>query len=199
MPRPKTYSPSKLIEDALLQFWLVGYNATSIDELVQATGSSRRALYDTYGGKRQLFLACFPHYQTSIVDPAFARVEQRGATLSDVADYFEAQILNAEDIGLPGPGCFVANAATETAPHDDDVRELVLAHNERLKGGFANVLAKMGDKLSAAEIDQLAMAFVIFTNGLWSMSRVIADATMLRAAVAQFLQQIEGAFGHGTN
>ncbi|MEM6902905.1 MAG: acetate--CoA ligase family protein, partial [Pseudomonadota bacterium] len=40
------------------------------------------------------------------------------ADLDAIAQYFETQISAAEQAGLPGPGCFVANAATEVAPHD---------------------------------------------------------------------------------
>jgi TetR/AcrR family transcriptional regulator, transcriptional repressor for nem operon len=199
MPRPRSYSQSKLIDDALLQFWRCGFNATSIDDLVIATGTSRRALYGSYGGKRELFLACFPRYQSTIVDAAFARVERADATLSEVAAYLETQIAAAEIAGLPGPGCFVANAATETAPHDPEIRKLVQQHNGRLKRGFAAIVEKAARRPSSNEVDRLATTFVVFANGLWSMSRVTADAHELRAAAKQFLDYVEGSLAHDTN
>jgi TetR/AcrR family transcriptional regulator, transcriptional repressor for nem operon len=197
MARSKSYSTDSLLESALGQFWNAGFYASSIDDLVTATGTSRRALYGGFGSKEGLFLACFPQYQASVVDPAFARVEQSGATLSNVESYFEHQIAGAEAAGLPGPGCFVANAATEVAPHNESVRDLVQAHNARLKRGFANALSNScAEPLPADALDGLAMTIVLFANGLWSASRVIENGDELRTVAADFIKLIKGRLDH---
>ena len=121
-----------------------GYNATSLDDLVNATGVSRHGIYGDFGGKRALFLASLDHYSEAVVTPAFAEVEAGGADLTTVAGYFEHQIRRAEGPGLPGRGCLMANTMTEVAPRDDEVRKLVSAHADRLRYGFANALAKCG-------------------------------------------------------
>jgi len=38
-------------------FWAEGYEATSMQDLVEAMGINRGSLYGTFGGKRALFLA----------------------------------------------------------------------------------------------------------------------------------------------
>ncbi len=38
-------------------FWRKGYEATSIDDLVQATGINRASMYGTFGSKEGLLLA----------------------------------------------------------------------------------------------------------------------------------------------
>lgn len=151
-----------------------------MDDLVRVTGSSRHALYAEFGGKRDLFLACFAPYRDQVVSPAFAQVEAPGAGLPQIAAYFETQIARAETAGLPGPGCLVANTATELAPHDPDAAAEVARHNARLAAGFANALRN----------DELAYALVVFATGLWSLSRVTDDADGLRRAVKLFLASI---------
>lgn len=190
MPRSRSHTKYSLATSAMKQFWMHGYEATSLDDLVKSTGVSRHGIYGDYGGKRALFLASLHAYQTSIVTPAFANVEIDNANLDAVAVYFEHQINRADNMGLPGPGCLIANTMTEVAPHDDDVRKLVDEHNARLWRGFRNALRNEGPKLSENEIDSLAISMVVFAQGLWSASRVTSEASSLRQAVHTFLNLI---------
>ena len=188
MPRPRSFDPDTLADAALTQFWQRGYCATSMDDLVSATGVSRYGIYAAFGDKHGLYLACFARYRENVVTPAFLRVEAPGAGLPEIAGYFEHQIAAAEGVGLPGPGCFVANAATETAPHDPGAAAEVAAHNDRLRAGFARALETAGHRDPA-----LPEALLTFATGLWSLSRVTGDAGPLRKAVASFLALLERA------
>lgn len=192
MPRKMTFTTEALIDQALHYFWEHGFYGSSMDKLVQATGVSRHGIYTQFGGKKPLFLACFDHYQDVVVTPAFQVVERPGADLESVAQYFEFQIARGESVGLPGPGCLVANSATEIASADADVMSKVEQHNLRLKKGFQAALQQhfSDSKKSAKHIKDRAELMVIFTNGLWSMSRVVNDASFLRQSVKTFLQLI---------
>ncbi|WP_172300432.1 TetR/AcrR family transcriptional regulator [Pseudoruegeria sp. HB172150] len=190
MPRPKSHTQEDLTERALKTFWRAGYEATSMDDLVTATGVSRHGIYSAFGGKRELFLACFPRYRELVVRPAFSAVEEPGAGLAEIAGYFEHQISAAEAQGLPGPGCFVANSATEVAPHDAEVLAAVAAHNGRLQRGFAEALRTAGEP--EGEVEAVAATVVTFATGLWSLSRVVEDADVLRRSVATFMDMLKG-------
>lgn len=161
-----------------------------MDDLVQATGVSRHGIYTSFGGKRALFLACFARYQTCVVSPAFEGVEAPEADLGSVATYFETQIARGAAMGLPGPGCFVANSATEVAPEDAEVMAEVHRHNDRLAQGFAGALQNSAPALDQGRVEELAQVMVIFTNGLWVQSRRVADADDLRRSVGTFLNLI---------
>ncbi|MEM9850854.1 MAG: TetR/AcrR family transcriptional regulator, partial [Pseudomonadota bacterium] len=172
-------------------FWTGGYNATSMDALVAATGVSRHGIYKNFPDKHALYLACFDAYQAAIVSPAFDVVEDPAADLDAIAQYFETQISAADQAGLPGPGCFVANAATEVAPHDHATAEMVTAHNKRLRAGFANALRNALPELDNPARDALADACLVFATGVWSLSRVATDPAPLRAAVGAFLHVLK--------
>ncbi len=191
MPRAKSHSPDGLAAAAMDVFWRRGYEATSMEDLVAATGVSRHGIYGDFGGKHDLFLAGFEIYDREIVTPAFGSVEAPGADLDTVAAYFEHQIALAEHIGLPGPGCLVANTATEVAPHDAAALEKVHAHHGRLHGGFRNALANEAGEGSDVDLGSLVEALVIFAQGLWSASRVTDDAEALRRAVRAHLQTLK--------
>jgi TetR/AcrR family transcriptional repressor of nem operon len=187
MPRPTSFTSTQIADRALQHFWSHGFHASAMDDLVKATGVSRHGIYATFGGKKAMFLACFDQYQQSVVTPAFEVVEAEGADLESVAEYFERQIASGEAAGLPGPGCFVANSATEVAPEDADVMALVHQHNDRLRQGFAGALKQTKPTLDPEKILELAEVMVFFTNGLWTASRSVSGADVLREAVRNFL------------
>ncbi|WP_282096462.1 TetR/AcrR family transcriptional regulator [Epibacterium ulvae] len=187
MPRKTSFTSEQLSDRALQHFWLNGFHASSMDDLVKATGVSRHGIYSSFGGKKALFLACFERYQQNIVDPSFEVVETPNASLKNVSDYFELQISMSERVGLPGPGCFVVNSATEVAPSDPDVMAEVTRHNDRLRQGFATILQNSAPHLEPQRIHELADVMVIFTNGLWTQSRTVSDGDVLRKAVQSFL------------
>ena len=187
MPRITSFTSKQLADRALQHFWVNGFHASSMDDLVRATGVSRHGIYTSFGGKKALFLACFDGYQQSVVTPAFEAVEAPNATLQSVSDYFERQISLGESVGLPGPGCFVANSATEVAPSDPDVMAEVAQHNDRLRRGFATALQNTAPHIEPQTANELADVMVIFTNGLWTKSRSVSDGDVLRKAVQNFL------------
>ena len=193
MPRTTSFTPEQLSDRALQHFWTYGFHASSMDDLVKATGVSRHGIYGSFGGKKALFLSCFERYRQSVVTPAFEAVEAPDATLRSVADYFERQISLGESVGLPGPGCFVANSATEVAPGDPDVMAEVARHNDRLRRGFASALRNTAPHLEPQRTHELAGVMVIFTNGVWTKSRSVSDGDVLRKAVQSFLALIEDA------
>ena len=47
-------------------FWERGYEATSVDDLVQCMGINRFSLYSTFGGKHQLFVAALERYRLNV-------------------------------------------------------------------------------------------------------------------------------------
>ena len=174
-----------MLEAATRRFWRHGYAGTSVDDLVQATGASRHALYQAFGGKCRLFRECLDFYRDWAVTPAFGRVERPGAGLAEVAAFFEYQIAKSEAAGLPGPGCLFANTMTELAPHDPEVAAQVRGHNERLAAGFARAMANDATRpIDPAELRDLAQFLATSAQGLWSMSRAISDAGLLRRYAA---------------
>jgi TetR/AcrR family transcriptional regulator, transcriptional repressor for nem operon len=191
MPRPASLTADSLVDASMRHFWRHGYHATSMDELVEAIGASRHAIYASFGGKQELYRTGFAAYQRLVVSPAFAGVELPDAGLAAIGDFLEYQIALAEADGLPGPGCLVANAATETAPHDPQIAGEVAVHHARLKAGFARALGNEPNVLSQDEIEALADFLVASTQGLWSMSRAVTSAVPLRAHATTLLSLLK--------
>ena len=194
MPKPRTYDRAELIAAAMEQFWAHGYYATSIQDLVSATGVSRHGLYAEFDDKHGIFLAALEAYLESFVQEAFGRVEAEAASVSQIRDYFEHLIALAEENGLPGPGCLMANTMVEAGPHEAAFKAMVERHLNRLRTGFKRALEtgqRHNEVDRSLDAEQFAEFLTISAQGLWSASRVISDAQHLRAYVDTLLAPIE--------
>jgi TetR/AcrR family transcriptional regulator, transcriptional repressor for nem operon len=196
MPRPKAHTHDDLISKSMMHFWRHGYDATSMDDLVRATGVSRHGIYAEASGKEGLFLACLNNYSETVVTPAFSVVEQSGADLSAVAAFFDYQIAAGERARLTSLGCLMANTMTEVAPRDPAVAKIVSGHNERLRSGFRVALENTTLQFPATRaplaLDNLAVALVVFANGLWSLGRSNATPTDMRGAAYEMIRSLHG-------
>lgn len=194
MPKPKAYDRAELINAAMEQFWAHGFYATSIRDLVNATGVSRHGLYAEFEDKHGIFLAALETYLDTFVQEAFGRVEAEGAAVGQIRDYFEHLIALGEENGLPGPGCLMANTMVEAGPHELAFKALVERHLARLRAGFESAL-KAGQERGEVDptLDPKGFSefLAISAQGLWSASRMISDAAHLRAYVDTLLAPIE--------
>lgn len=62
MARLREFIPEERLVLARDLFWEKGFSATSMDDLVKATGLVRSSIYTTYGDKRALFILCLQNY-----------------------------------------------------------------------------------------------------------------------------------------
>lgn len=184
MTRSRSMSRNKLVESATYLFWERGYHASSISDLVQATQVGRGGIYSDFGGKEQLFHACLAFYRERFADPAIALLDAEPDGLAAIEAYFAHFIALHARHGLPGPGCFIANAMTEAAPQDAEVFAFVARHSADLHAAFSRALARVNAPNSAALDDgsreKLAQFLVTASQGLWSYARNVQDITVLK-------------------
>ena len=117
MGRPRTFDTDRAVESAAALFATHGYEGTSVDDLVTATGVHRGSLYKVFGSKRSLHLTALRHHlDHEIADTAAI------ATLADPEQALAAAIASYDN--GPASGLLLL-AAAERAPHDADVAALV--------------------------------------------------------------------------
>jgi TetR/AcrR family transcriptional repressor of nem operon len=202
MGRPKLIDRATTMDRVTTLFWRRGYFSSSVEDIVAVAGVGRSALYAEFSDKRGLFLAILDAYSSGFVVEALAPLERPDAGLEAISSYFWRLAEEASRLGLPGPGCLMANAMTEVAPHDPEVAERVRAHLARLRVAFRAALANATTSGALPEntrIDGRADALVIAAQGLWSTSRLCRSGDELSAhvdaVVTTFLP--EGANGYG--
>lgn len=139
MGRNRTFDEADVIERCAAAFRSTGYEGTSIDDLVQATGLHRGSLYKAFGSKRGLFLEALR--QTSnpprVSDPprdggqhAHAPRERRQqeSTRDDSARDDSTPEESARSASTPEERTdLLLVALMELAPRDPEIRTLAFA------------------------------------------------------------------------
>lgn len=149
------------IEAAKELFWVRGYDETSIDDLVEATGMNRYALYGHFGGKRELFLAALENYfdERRVVffsvlsDPTGGPMD----AIRQVAEY------SIEKMTERGAGCMVLNVAVELGRQHPEIAECADKYLNEMRAAMerALVLARDHGELNPAIDPKVGAALLI--------------------------------------
>ncbi|MEM6934224.1 MAG: helix-turn-helix domain-containing protein [Pseudomonadota bacterium] len=116
MAGARQFNEEKALDAAMRVFWEKGYTATTIDDLVGATGVKRGSLYLAYRNKEGLFLKAFETYTAKINDPLLDMLDS-GDLLTSLRRVFELQ---ARGGGADHPpGCLITQSAAELGARRD--------------------------------------------------------------------------------
>jgi TetR/AcrR family transcriptional repressor of nem operon len=146
MARTLEFDPDLALSKAMEYFWLHGYDAGNMRDLAGFMGISKGSFYNTYGSKKEVYLAALNNYleqeyqllaQMLLETPApdqllpalFANVTERFADQDKLR------------------GSFLVNAAVERAPHDPSVRQAIATHFDR----FDEILSDYFRRLQAQD------------------------------------------------
>jgi len=141
MPRPKEFNPDDAVEKAMQVFWHKGYEATSMEDLLEAMDLNRGSLYDTFGDKRQLFLKVIDRYCHGFVGEKFSLLDQPGPALPTLRLFIHGMI----EGGLADPqrrGCLIANTVMELSPHEKEIAGTLRQILQMVEDNFFRVLAR---------------------------------------------------------
>ncbi|MEQ8653602.1 MAG: TetR/AcrR family transcriptional regulator [Kiloniellales bacterium] len=189
MPWQKSFDVEQAVDQAMEVFWAKGYEATSMADLLEATGINKGSLYNAFGSKKKLFVRALLKYDR----------EQRQAALGELADLedpltaiellFESMVaksLSDKDC----KGCMLVNTALDLPNHDGDVARIVRAGMKDLDVFFRQQIA-LGQSQGSIPPDRdpasTAQALLALLVGLRVLARGASDEAGLRAIKQQAL------------
>lgn len=193
MARPRAFEREHVVEKALAVFWRQGYQATSVQDLVEATGLNRGSLYDTFGDKHGLFLEVVEYYRTRVSARRLEKLEEPGPLREKITTFFDEVIAFSVGEGRL-LGCLMTNSAIELAPHDRDVRLAVAANMGAMEAAFRRALtvARENGELAAEKSPtDLARFLTATANGLRVMAKVTPERAVLRSVARIALQALD--------
>jgi TetR/AcrR family transcriptional repressor of nem operon len=120
MGRRRSFDEGQVLNAVRDQFWAKGYAATSVDDLMQATGLGKGSLYGAFGGKHQLFLTVLDTYATARVDDLRAALAGSAPAVQRLRAALRFTPSDAGPIPFDR-GCFLANTSTEMAARDEEI------------------------------------------------------------------------------
>lgn len=141
MARTKDFDENEVLAKAITLFWHKGYNATSMQDLVDGLGISRSSLYDTYTDKHTLFIKALERYQNNGVAKIQEVINKAQPAKETVKQLLE--LATNDQLGDKQPkGCFMVNAEVEVAPHDAEVNNLVCRNDQQMEEALYQVIQK---------------------------------------------------------
>ncbi|GAA0483593.1 TetR/AcrR family transcriptional regulator [Streptomyces stramineus] len=175
MARPRKFDEERAVDAAMQAFWAAGYEATSTQDLCDATGLGRSSIYNTFKSKHDLFHRALLRYMERKSDTLGELLEgdlparERLRALLDVIIEEECAPADA------ARGCMVVNTAVELAARDADVaRELEQDYGRRFEALRAVIEAgqRDGDIDSAKDARDLAHFVIAAIGGMRVSARV---------------------------
>ena len=187
MPWQKNYNETTVLENAMRAFWAHGYEATSMSDLVKATGINRASIYSAFPNKHELFMRALEHYDQVYRHQHLQRVAEQQAPLDAIITVFEAAARKPGDKNTPW-GCLLVNTALELSPHNPEVARFVdrsLLEVEEFFFSRIEAAKRDGSIGRALDSDSTAKALLGLFLGLRVMTRAKTRQSTIDAIVYQ--------------
>lgn len=181
MARSKAFNEEEVLDKAVAVFWAKGYEATSMQDLIEAMGIQRGSLYATFGSKQQLFLQSLERYGKVVVKQFLDILESKPSAIESIELFF-AQLV--EHLLTAGPlrSCLVTNSAIERGLRDEATKQQVLHLLNALEMGFYKTLErakKNGEISTELDLNKLANFLTSNMQGLLVMGKVCSERSVL--------------------
>jgi TetR/AcrR family transcriptional repressor of nem operon len=180
----KQFDRDEVLDRAMAAFWTRGYEATSIDDLVEATGIGRGSLYGTFGDKRQLFLAALDHYWNTVGMEMFAELSDPDARHA-IERMFDALIRRASNLKFPR-GCLFTNTSLECPTCGEEIARKIAENMGQQETAIYQVLRRAqadGTLSQTQDARALARFFLGVAWGINAVNKSVADPGVFRDMV----------------
>ena len=180
----------QLIPEAMALFWRQGFYSTSIEEVVQELGVNRYAIYNAFGGKKELFLESLEYYFQMKKAEFFVLSNESASQLDFLKGLFYRFF---EEFETHTNGCFVCNTFVEVAPKDQQVSEICLRYQDELTEFFQSVLEKAqeaGEVRGSVDVAKVARTLLAVHMGISIRAKAGEAKETLLEAVEGLLEVI---------
>ena len=191
MPRTPAYDYQRTLDQAMEVFWRRGYHATSIRDLVAATGLQPGSLYAAFGGKRQLFERILDHYHEANVAQIRAQLKAGGPPLQRIRAVFDRLLKRCRE-DREGRGCLI-NTVLELSWVDPELARRANRMFQDIERELVPVIAEAqerGDIPPHRDCRSLARYLIMCIHGIRVYSRGRLDPAGLPALVDQALDSL---------
>ncbi|MDG2045652.1 MAG: helix-turn-helix domain containing protein [Halioglobus sp.] len=188
MARPPEFDRTKALEAAMKLFWIRGFTATSLPDLLEAMGIARSSFYASFRTKRDLFTECLELFGDRTL--AMINEDNRSLHPRDLPHaFFESTILNVSK-HRAGRGCMMVNTILELANADPALNELATQKLYAVEQAFAGAFSlaqKSGDMDTTYTSKQLASLVMTINLGLRVQSRQNKSREELQSIIERSL------------
>ncbi len=189
MPREKQFDVQQALDRAMETFWSDGYEATSMQDLLETMGINRGSFYDTFGSKHDLFLEALRRFDQTYRENEFRELLERESPREAIISLFK-NVLQQCTCSTGRNGCFLVNTALELSPRDKEAAAIVQQAFHDTVLFFRKLIIrgqKRGEIAPDVKPTQTARALLALLIGM----RVLARAASPREVLVSIAHEAE--------
>ena len=179
MPKTKQFDKNYVLQAASDVFQKNGYNGTSIDEILTATGLSRSSLYDSFKDKHNLYLESLEFYKNTRTQMLDKLDEKDLNGLQKIEMMFNEVVKHL--INNPNDnGCLLVNAAAEMSKQCFKTAQVICNNKEEVQDLIASWLQDAQNK----KVLKLSKSPKVYSQYLYNTllgSRVLSQSVSNKA------------------
>lgn len=145
MPKYKQFDRDKVLEAASVVFHEKGYNGTSIDEILTATGLSRSSLYDSFKDKHNLYLQSLEFYKNEN-DKKIHNLDEKNLNGLQKLETMFKSVVNHLSENPDDNGCLLVNAAAEMSKQCFKTSQVVCNNKDEVQNLFSAWISDAEEK-----------------------------------------------------
>jgi len=192
MPKTETFNRALVLDQATSVFHDKGYNATSMQNLVDATGLNRSSIYNSFVSKLDLYLECLKIYEAEFNRETKKTLLKATDSLDAIKLIFDLYV-TLISANTYDKGCLIGNCKAEMANHEQSIT-LFLENNQNHMLEFLEDLIIKGQEDGILNTNQTPKGYALYLfsslQGFRMTGILITDRTQLQSIVKSILQSI---------
>jgi AcrR family transcriptional regulator len=192
------FDEEQALDAAMRTFWEKGYEATSTQDLCEATGLGRSSIYNTFKSKHDLFERALAHYIDTMTTAQLAVLEDTRHSAAERIRALFAMVVDGETehrAGGRGLGCLTVNTTVELAAGDSRVADMLERDTARRLAALRAVVDE-GRRDGSIASRRDAGALARFINAALGGMRVSSQGGADRAALESIAEVTLDALTH---
>ena len=186
MPKKEVFDKNVVLNKAQEIFHKKGYNATSMQDLVDATGLNRSSIYNSFESKLELYKLCLNKYEFFYIEKLGAVLKKHKYGFDKIESLF---LLYLDEIvkDKDRKGCLIVNCKSEMA-HNNTSIDSFLFNNQKNTIAFFTDLVEEGQNDASINKNQTAEAYALFLYSAIQGFRMTGILNQNKNELKQILQ-----------
>lgn len=139
MPRVEDFVREDVLKKMVLVFHEKGYNATSMQDLVDASQLNRSSIYNSFGNKLSIFLECLRMYQGYLTRETSSILMQSSNSFDAISAIFNL-FYDYTVADKDNKGCLLSNCVSEMANQNNQITTFLKHHQDAMLGLFEDLI-----------------------------------------------------------
>jgi TetR/AcrR family transcriptional regulator, transcriptional repressor for nem operon len=172
--------------------WEHGVNGTTLDDVREASATSKSQLYRHFTTKKELVLGVVREHSGIVI-------ARESAALADVSTFADLRawadhLVQVKARRRGAYGCVLGTFANELSDQDEEARIEIAATLAAWRGFIADALRRIAgtDGTGGIDADRLAIGVLGALQGGYVMARAARDTDLMQASIDLALDHLEG-------